>query len=197
MMASFFHYLFVALILAFAAVRIGYLRLAARSRGKTEYREGQVFVGFRTVAAAVLVVSVLGYMLRPDLFSWAEIAVPEWLRWVGAVMGIAGVALLVWVHRALGSNFSTTLHLREKHTLVTNGPYRRVRHPMYTVFYIYFTGVLLLTGNWFIGGVPLLAVTLIVATRLKKEEAAMLEKFGEQYREYMMRSGRFVPPLRT
>jgi protein-S-isoprenylcysteine O-methyltransferase Ste14 len=110
-------------------------------------------------------------------------------------MGLASLPLIVWVQQALGSNFSTTLHVREEHTLVTHGPYRWVRHPMYTVLYLHFISIFLLTQNWFIGGVFLVALTLIVGLRLKNEEATMVDKFGEAYRSYMLRTGRFLPRL--
>jgi protein-S-isoprenylcysteine O-methyltransferase Ste14 len=108
-------------------------------------------------------------------------------------MALVSLVLLVWVQRALGSNFSTTLHVREEHTLVTYGPYRWVRHPMYTVLYLFLIGVFLVTQNWFIGAGFLIPLTLIVAMRLDNEEAAMIEKFGDDYRQYMHRTGRFAP----
>jgi protein-S-isoprenylcysteine O-methyltransferase Ste14 len=99
------------------------------------------------------------------------------------------------VHTALGDNFSTTLHLRENHTLVTDGPYRWIRHPMYTVLYVHLIGIFLLTGNWLIGGVYFLALSLIIVFRLNREEATMVEKFGDQYRQYMEQTGRFLPRM--
>jgi protein-S-isoprenylcysteine O-methyltransferase Ste14 len=103
--------------------------------------------------------------------------------------------LILWIQWALGSNFSTTLHVREEHTLVTFGPYRWVRHPMYSVLFVFLVGIFLITANWYIGGVPLAALILIVVTRLPKEEAAMLEKFGAEYQHYMQTTGRFLPKM--
>jgi protein-S-isoprenylcysteine O-methyltransferase Ste14 len=101
---------------------------------------------------------------------------------------------MVWVQRALGANFDVTLLVCAEHTLVTTGPYRWVCHPMYSVLFLFELAVLL-TANWFVGGVPLVALTLIVATRAKREEAVMLNTFGEAYRHYMERTGRFLPRL--
>ena len=67
---------------------------------------------------------------------------------------------------------------------MTHGPYHWVRHPMYTVLYMHLFAVLLLTRNWLIGGVFLLAMTLIIAQRLKREEATMIETFGDTYRAH-------------
>lgn len=106
---------------------------------------------------------------------------------------IVGMPLIWWVQWALGANFSTVLYVRDEHTLVTYGPYRWVRHPMYTVLYVWAVSLFLLSQNWFIGADFLVPLTLIVVTRLKHEEAAMVEKFGDDYRHYMRRTGRFLP----
>lgn len=86
--------------------------------------------------------------------------------------------------------------MREGHTLVTHGPYRWVRHPMYTTIFIWGTSILLLTRNWLIGGLSLFFILIIVVTRVAKEEAAMLETFGEEYERYLAHTGRFLPRFR-
>ena len=191
----FFHYSFIALILAFMVIRVAYHRIALRTMGKAEFREGRLAKGVRVVLALPLVATLVAYMVRPEVLSWAAFPLHEWARWIGLIMALAALPLLWWVHWALGSNFSGLLHVREEHTLVTHGPYRRVRHPMYSVFYLYMIGLLLLTSNWLIGGLLLLGLTLVLVTRLQREEAVMIEKFGDHYREYMKRTGRFLPPL--
>ena len=143
---------------------------------------------------------------RPGWFAWAALPLPssclacrqagEGAQWAGLILGTTSIPLIGWVQIALGSNFSTTLHVRQDHDLVTQGPYRWIRHPMYTVLFVHLTALLLLSANWFIGGVPLLAFLLIVATRLKNEERVMAEKFGPAYQDYMGRSGRFLPKWR-
>jgi protein-S-isoprenylcysteine O-methyltransferase Ste14 len=140
--------------------------------------------------------SLLVYMFRPGWFAWSALPLPAWVQWVGLVLGITSLPLILWVQAALGSNFSTTLLVRQDHDLVTQGPYRWVRHPMYTVLFVHLVALLLLSANWFIGGVPLLAFALIVATRLKNEERVMAEKFGPAYQDYMRRTGRFLPRLK-
>lgn len=191
----FFHYSFIAIFLAFMVIRVAYHRIALRTMGKAEFREGKLAKGVRVVLALPLVAGLVTYMVRPEVLSWAAFPVPEWARWIGLIMALAALPLLWWVHWALGSNFSGLLHVRDEHTLVTHGPYRWVRHPMYSVFYLYMTGILLLTSNWLIGGLLLLGLTLVLVTRLQREEAVMIEKFGDNYREYMKRTGRFLPPL--
>jgi len=191
----FFHYAFAAIFVAFTMIRIGYHQFAARKMGRAEFKEGKLHIALRLIVGLPFMILLVAYMINPALLSWAEMSLPEWLQWVGLVLGLISLPLLWWIHWALGSNFSSTLHVREEHTLVTNGPYHWVRHPMYTDFYMFLTSILLLTGNWFIGGVMLVALTLIVVTRVKNEEAAMIEKFGDKYRQYMKCTGRFLPPI--
>lgn len=194
---AFFHLAFLVVFVAFIAVRAFYHRRAVRTRGRVEFREGRLFVRLRIVFGVPFVILLVAYAVRPGLLAWAELPLPVWARWVGVVMGLASVASIWWVQWALGSNFSGTLHVRDEHTLVTHGPYRWVRHPMYAVFYLHLFAILLLTANWFLGGASLLALTLVVAARLRKEEAVMVEKFGDEYRAYMERTGRFLPRIKA
>jgi protein-S-isoprenylcysteine O-methyltransferase Ste14 len=192
---TFFHLVFVFIFIAFTVIRMVFHRRATLSAGKVEYREGRLHTALRLLTGIPFMLALLAYMINPAVLAWAELPLPRWAHWLGVVSGLASLALIYWVHTALGENFSTTLHLRENHTLVTGGPYRWVRHPMYTVLYIHLTGIFLLTGNWFLGGVYFLALSLIILFRLDREEATMIEKFGDQYRQYMLQTGRFLPRI--
>jgi protein-S-isoprenylcysteine O-methyltransferase Ste14 len=77
--------------------------------------------------------------------------------------------------------------------LVTSGPYRRIRHPIYTAFLLILGAPLLLSANWLIGGAWLAMTILEVTTRIRIEEAMMLSRFGDQYRAYMATTGRLLP----
>jgi protein-S-isoprenylcysteine O-methyltransferase Ste14 len=159
------------------------------------YIEGWGHRALRLVIGVPFMLALTGYMLWPGLLAWAAFPLPAWARGLGLALGLASVALMVWVQRALGANFDVTLHLREKHTLVTDGPYRWVRHPMYSVLFLFELAALLLSANWLVGGVPLAALALIVVTRVRREEALMLSTFGAAYERYMQRTGRFLPRL--
>jgi protein-S-isoprenylcysteine O-methyltransferase Ste14 len=131
----------------------------------------------------------------PPILIWAAFPLPDGLRWIGAALSLVVLPLILWVQESLGSNFSTTIHIREEHTLVTKGPYRWIRHPMYTVLMMQSIGLLLLTANWFIGGSYSLLLMIIMIARTPFEENMMIEKFGEQYRAYMRQTGKFLPKL--
>lgn len=191
--STFFHIMFVVTFLTFFGVRAFYQRKAQLAQGKIEYKEGKVHVGLRLLIGIPFMLIFFAYIINPDVLIWAQFSLPSWAQWLGVVLGLFSLPLIVWIQWALDVNFSTTLHVREEHTLITRGPYRWVRHPMYTTLYIYLIGVLLMTSNWLIGGLQLIALSLIVVTRIRNEEATMIEKFGDRYRDYIRQTGRFLP----
>ena len=192
-----FRLILAAVLIGVFAIRIYYRRLATKTAGAVTEKEDKWNLLFRALVATTGLLSLLAYLLYPELLAWARLALPDWARWIGAGLGVAAVSLLFWVHAALRENFSGTLHIREQHTLVTKGPYQWVRHPMYTSFYLLISAFFLLSANWFIGLAWLVGLTLVMVTRIAHEETVMQEKFGADYTAYMRRTGRFLPLLRS
>jgi hypothetical protein len=85
---------------------------------------------------------------------------------------------------------------RREHTLVTSGPYRRVRHPFYDATGLAILATSLTAANWFVLLTGGLAFTLMMI-RTRTEEQHVLARLGESYRAYMERTGRFVPRIRA
>lgn len=138
--------------------------------------------------------SVVAYVINPDWMRWSSLSLPVALRWLGVGLSALSVPLLVWMFGSLGNNVTDTVAIRSKHALVTNGPYRWVRHPLYSLGTMLFVGIGLIAANWFI----LLTMGLgfvLLAIRTPIEEAKLIEKFGDEYRVYMRRTGRFLPRL--
>ena len=129
------------------------------------------------------------------LFGFSHFAVSESVRWLGVAVGLSGSALFAWTHLALGKNWSGVLEIAKDHKLVTNGPYQFVRHPMYSAFFLMGLGVLLLSANWLVGGLNLVAVAYMYVVRVADEEAMMLDHFGQSYAAYMGNTGRLFPRL--
>jgi protein-S-isoprenylcysteine O-methyltransferase Ste14 len=102
--------------------------------------------------------------------------------------------LLAWTLPNLGRNLTDTVVTRRAHTLVTKGPYRWVRHPFYDCIALLIMGTSLVAANWFLllTGAVLFAL-LVVRTRT--EEELLIERFGDAYRNYMGRTGRFLPRI--
>jgi protein-S-isoprenylcysteine O-methyltransferase Ste14 len=138
-------------------------------------------------------VALLLYLIDPALLAWAAVPLPLWLRRAGAVVGLVVVPpLSFWVFRSLGTNLTDTVVTRRAHSLVTHGPYRWVRHPFYGVAFLMFLACSLMTANAFIALLSAFDMVLLVA-RTRIEERKLIERFGEEYRSYMRRTGRFFP----
>jgi protein-S-isoprenylcysteine O-methyltransferase Ste14 len=155
-------------------------------------REGWsvVFIGiFGKLLLVALIVLVPLHRVNLQRFAFP---LPFWLRWVGLALGLASLGLWTWTHVALGRFWSVPLQLRADHRLVTSGPYSRVRHPMYAAALGWVVSLGLVVANW----VPLIFaawVAILVLMRVPREEQMMVERFGDEYREYMKRTGRFFP----
>ena len=108
-------------------------------------------------------------------------------------MGVS-LPLLYWVHHSLGAYFSARLVLQPEHAIIQNGPYQWVRHPMYSVGFLYLIGAGLLSSSWIIALTPTLSFAVLVWMRIQDEET-MLSNFSDEYTSYMKRTGRFLPKL--
>jgi len=104
------------------------------------------------------------------------------------------LGLLAWTLRSLGANLTDTVVTRRAHTLVTHGPYRWVRHPFYDAMALVILAIALIAANWFVLGAGVVVFALL-ATRATTEEGKLLARFGESYRLYHERTGRFLPRL--
>lgn len=111
----------------------------------------------------------------------------------GAVLYAAGLWLFHRSHADLGTNWSITLEVREEHRLVTEGVYRRIRHPMYSALLLFALGQAVALPNWVAGPSYLVVMALLVALRLGPEERLMRETFGARYDEYAVKTKRIVP----
>lgn len=127
--------------------------------------------------------------------DFAHLALPVMVRWLGAVLAMASVALFVACHQALGRNWSGVVQLSENHSLVTHGPYRYIRHPMYTSFFSTALGLALVTANWVVAAACIGSVGLMYLARVADEERMMLQAFGSAYEAYTRKTGRLLPKL--
>jgi protein-S-isoprenylcysteine O-methyltransferase Ste14 len=116
------------------------------------------------------------------------------LRWAGVGLGVLAAALLVWTFRSLGKNITDTVVTRKVHFLVMTGPYRWVRHPFYFSLALAVLANSLVTANWYVFSTGAMVFVLLVL-RTSKEEENLIERFGDDYRQYMARTGRFWPRL--
>jgi protein-S-isoprenylcysteine O-methyltransferase Ste14 len=138
--------------------------------------------------------SILAYVIDPGWLPWASLPLPIWLRWVGVALSVFALFLLYWMFSSLGNNITDTVVTREEHALVTTGPYRWIRHPLYSFGTLFFLGLSLVTARWPLAVMSILAFTLL-AIRTRTEEQKLLERFGEEYQAYRQRTGQFFPKI--
>jgi len=186
-----------AVILITGMVISSYFRMKAdRDTGEKISRkaDGNVMMTFIKIGGLILWLSPFVYLINPAWMAWSKIGLPEWARWVGVAVGILCDLGIYWLFSSIGSGITPTSATRTEHKLVTSGPYRWVRHPLYTVGSSMFVAFGLMADNWFIALLGVLAF-IGMAIRTPREEANLIEKFGDEYREYMKRTGRFLPRL--
>jgi protein-S-isoprenylcysteine O-methyltransferase Ste14 len=185
----------VVVIVLTMAVTVYHRIQAAKSGERISHREeGYVFATVLRLAGLALWISTFGYLIFPEYFQWATMPLPMWLRWTGVVTGALCSLLMYWTLSSLGKNLTDTVVTRVEANLVTHGPYRWVRHPFYVTAALLMASVTVLTANWFIG-ISSVAVLALLAIRTPKEEQKLIERFGQQYRDYMATTGRFVPRI--
>jgi protein-S-isoprenylcysteine O-methyltransferase Ste14 len=187
-----FHLTFCVLFAALAGVR-GYYHSKAKMWLGKKSPEGAVSFFFRVWIAVPALLATIVYLFWPRILDWASFPLATGWRWSGAGILALGIPFLIWIQRALGRNFSPELRIRDDHTLVTSGPYRYMRHPMYTASLLVFVGMGLLSANWFIGGAGLFATAVIMIYRTPREEAMMVGAFGDRYLRYRQSTGKFLP----
>jgi protein-S-isoprenylcysteine O-methyltransferase Ste14 len=147
------------------------------------------------VLGVVALLSSAAYIISPSIVSWASLPFAPWLRYSGVALALTGFALLQWAQSALSSNWSDTPVKLKQHTLTVAGPYRWVRHPIYTAFLLILSAPLFLSANWLIG-ISWIAMTYLdVNARINAEEAMLRESFGDEFTAYTKRSGRLLPRL--
>jgi protein-S-isoprenylcysteine O-methyltransferase Ste14 len=175
----------------------GYFRRKARRSGEIipRAREGKFSMLLRSLFAAPIYLSFLAYMIHPEWMRWSSISLPIWLRWLAIAVGLGMLPVLYRVVSTLSNNISETVFTKKDHKLVTLGPYRRVRHPLYSVATIIFVSLGTVAANWFIIVMAILIIIVIALIVVPEEEAHLIGKFGPEYREYMKRTGMLAPPV--
>ncbi len=180
----------------FSIIRIAYYRRTKKAGYKTVIEERKKYPIWLSIFICYTVFTFFIYILFPKALVWAKVPLPSWLRLVGAFIAVLALVWFIWIHRSLGNNLSVRLKIKDSQELVTDGPYRWIRHPMYSAFFILHVAAFLLTANWFIGLTWMAGLTAIIFLRVKREEAMLLSAFGSEYRSYMEHTGRFLPNIR-
>jgi protein-S-isoprenylcysteine O-methyltransferase Ste14 len=118
---------------------------------------------------------------------------PDWVRVIGLVAIAIDSVLVIWMFRSLDTNITPVHEARENAKLVTHGPYRWIRHPLYAFGFALLVGLSVVTAMWWLAVCAALFMGFFMVWRVPKEETKLIEIFGDAYRQYMTRTGRFLP----
>jgi protein-S-isoprenylcysteine O-methyltransferase Ste14 len=196
-----FRSIFFALFFSVLVIR-GYYGWKQRRAGQSSgavtkeavEREGTWSIVSRFILFLYMVAVAIVFAINPPWLNLFAAPFSTWSRWTGVGLAVISLPLLIWVHHTLGRHWSTNLRLRQNHALIAEGPYRWVRHPMYTALFGFFVGLALVSASWLIV-ILVVAAILVLYARIGKEETMMIDQFGDEYRAYMQRTGRFLPHL--
>lgn len=187
----------VAFVLLAAAMVLVRLRAHRQARvlepGVQNPDEGPAVRTLRWLMVPLWGLITLAWLVTPDSVSALSLPYPSWLRWSGVGVTAAGLALLVWVHHTLGRFFSPYLRIRADHELITEGPYRRVRHPMYTSFLLLLGGFALISANLFFTLALVAMFIIVIVHRTRREEAMLQARFGPAWEAYRDSTGALWP----
>lgn len=168
----------------------------------SKYRKLEVKLDKKTPLDLAFLAVIGVAMLMPLLYifssalDFANYGLPDWVGWIGAGLFVLAIWLLWRSHADLGRNWTPTLGIRDEHTLVTQGIYGYIRHPMYAAHLVWGVAQVLMLPNW-VAGYSLLVFALPqYLSRMGDEEQMMLEQFGQEYQDYVQRTGRIIPRLR-
>jgi protein-S-isoprenylcysteine O-methyltransferase Ste14 len=178
-------------IVTWYVIRYPFERKAKRVRVVGDSRSTSERIGL--VAGTLGLGAVPGLYVATGIPQWADYPAQIWAVLVGTIIYGAGLWLFRRSHKDLGKNWSITLEIRDQHRLVSNGVYERVRHPMYSAFWLMAVGQAFLLPNWVAGLAGLLGFAILFFLRVDKEEQMMLQTFGDEYRAYMQRTKRIIP----
>lgn len=198
----FFRLFFLGFYLALVAIAVyfrrrGQRRGSMRTQGDTEskQREGRSRLSIRRIAGIGMITAAVLYVIYPPFMDYLHAPLPQIVRLLGVALGLTSLPLLVWVLDALGRQWSRNLQLQEEHQLITDGPYRLVRHPMYTVIFMAMSTVAIVSANWLMI-IPAVVAMGVIYSRIPKEEEMLKEAFPGEYEGYMAQTGRLLPRLR-
>jgi protein-S-isoprenylcysteine O-methyltransferase Ste14 len=177
----------VVLLQIFIVIR---LPEVGSDRGK-----GKKIVRRQRLAVLLLQVISLAIVISAPYCDCRNIAVldeVEIIRYIGLVLFTFGFIGMTWAEASLGKQFSVQVTIQDSHQLVTEGPYRYLRHPRYLGIILFNIGISLVFRCW-LALILVAALTLVLIWRIHDEEALMHQEFGADWEAYCQRSWRLIP----
>ncbi len=154
------------------------------------WTERLIQIIFMVAAYTLMFNDRLGYGWLATRF----VSVSPTIGMIGVTVTFLGIAFAIWARWHLGENWSATVTLKQGHELIRTGPYRRIRHPIYTGMLLAFAGTALALGEYR----ALLSVCIVIVAfyaKAKKEERYLTQEFGDKFRQHIRHTGMFFPKL--
>ncbi len=170
-----------------------YWLISAFHRKTTKKHEGYI----QRMGYILIMAVSFWFLFRPETGRYPILGIkfiPRGLAWAWMAVGItaAGVALAIWARWHLGTNWSGLVTLKEGHELIRTGPYRFIRHPIYTGILIALFGTLVENGEMR-SLVALAMVWLSFYIKARREESFLSQEFGPAFEEHRRHTGMFLP----
>ena len=166
-----------------------------RKEAKSERRVSRQ----ETMLLSLLFLAMFFLPLFYSATTWLDFAnysLPSWVGWLGVILILLALLVFWRSHADLGLNWSPSLEIRTEHTLITNGIFGYIRHPMYASQWIWVIAQPLLLQNWIAGFLNILVFIVFYFLRVRAEEKMMLDTFGDEYHEYMNKTGAVFPKIK-
>lgn len=160
-----------------------------------DHQEPRYIVIIRAPWVLFIIAVTIILIVLPGILGFSHLALPNYARIAGIILGIITDAAVFRTLTTLGSNISTTLSVSETHALVTSGPYRYVRHPLYGLGIVLFFSLMLIASNWLIGAAGISFQLFVMMLRTPHEEKMLANHFGSDYLNYQRKTGKFFPKL--
>jgi protein-S-isoprenylcysteine O-methyltransferase Ste14 len=192
--------IFFGLLVGFITIR-GIFGLIAQQSGLNSWFEDDTSTKQKeqksnSVSIIIIILCILAlfvfYAVLPENRNILIVPLPGWLHWLGMALGIISLAQQIWTHVTLQKTWSAAKESGKNNVVITSGPYSWIRHPLYMALMLFFIGLSLVSGFSLFLLLASLSIPFFNNAAIK-EEAIMVQQFGDEYREYMKRTGRFFP----
>ena len=172
-------------------------RKRARDEGGVIPRkaEGTLVLWLRMLVGLPLFAAILVYIARPAWLAWSFLTLPDGLRWLFGGLMLCCVPLMWWVFRSIGKNVSETILTKEGHELVTSGPYRWIRHPLYATALLMILCLGVLSTSWVLLAYAVSGILVFRLIVIPREEKNLQLVFGDRYATYRKTSGALFPRI--
>lgn len=198
-----FKYLYLIGMLGTYMVRVsGVMRASKGAKKEDHLTAKQKIRGEGILITIIMMLWFVSSQVLPILYTlthwfvFADIHRPDWLGFTGFAVLVFGNWVLWKAHKDLGRHWSSTVQIKSKQALVTQGIYQYLRHPIYTAHILWALAQAMMLPNWLVGWASLPLIILVFALRIPNEERMMIEKFGDAYRRYMEKTGGLFPKIR-